>query len=124
MNVLDGFTTGFSFYYSSAFEAVVRVYSGLDGTGDLLGELVLSANFTNDACVGDPNGSFCHWDAIGVAFAGTAMSVDFAGAADFVGFDDITLGSDRPGNPVPEPMSLTLMGTGLALFGLRRRLTR
>jgi len=123
LNVLNGFTTGFSFYYTSSLEAVVRVWSGLDATGDLLAELFLDAQYT-DNCTGDPSGDYCNWTPVGVLFEGTAFSIDFGGTANRVGFDDITFGSNRPGGPdvdVPEPGTLALLGLGLAGLGFARR---
>jgi len=57
-----------------------------------------------------------------VSFSGTAESVVFGGSANYIGWDDITLGSSTAGG-TPEPASLILLGTGLAGFALilRRR---
>ncbi len=126
MDVAGGFTTGFSFYYSSVnVPGVVDVYSGLDGTGTILAQLNLPVTPTDGApgCLGEP---FCPYEEFGVAFAGTAMSVDFSGTANQIGFDNITLGSDIA--PAPEPAAWTLMlvgfgGLGMALRSRRRLAT-
>jgi hypothetical protein len=125
MNVAAGFEDGFSFFYTAAVAATVRVYDGLNGTGNLLAVLQLSAQNSNN-CVGDPNGSYCNWTAVGVEFDGIAKSVDFGGTANFVVFDDITVGAAIPGETtVPEPMTLTLLAGGLgALAAVRRRRQR
>ena len=140
MNVAAGFDTGFSFFYSSAENGFVNVYDGLNGTGNLLASLELHDNI--DACGGDPTGTFCRFTAIGISFDGIARSVDFAGATNNIGFDNITLGSFTPGLPVipgdpddpdepdtptevPEPATLALSLLGLAgLAAARRRVTR
>jgi hypothetical protein len=114
-----GFTTGFSFFYTSSTAASVNVYDGLGGTGNLLGTLNLTAQFS-DNCVGDPNGQFCNWTAVGVAFTGTARSINFGGTANQTGFDDITFGSDRPGQ-TPIPGTIALLGLGLAGLGWSSR---
>lgn len=119
MNVAAGFDTGFSFFYSSSETGFVKVYSGLNGTGDLLATLNLSANL--GSCIGDPNGTYCEWDPIGVSFDGVARSVDFGGSANYIGFDNITLGAAVPIGEVPEPASLALFGLGALAFGARRR---
>ena len=121
MNVPAGFDTGFSFFYTSATAASVTVYDGLDATGNLLASLPLAAQY-NIGCSGDPSGSYCNWTAVGVAFAGIARSVNFAGGADRTGYDNITLNSDVP--VVPEPMTMLLMGPGVAAVALRRRTKR
>ena len=119
MNVAAGFNTGFSFFYTSAGAGFVNVYDGLNGSGLLLATLNLLG--TNSSCSGDPTGVFCNFESVGVAFAGTAMSVDFGGAAGFIGFDDITLGAIVPGQ-VPEPATLGLLGlAALGLGAVRRK---
>lgn len=120
MNVAAGFNTGFSFFYSSAGAGFVNVYDGLNGSGSLLATLNLGA--TNNACVGDPTGSFCNFAPIGVSFGGIARSVDFGGSAGSIGFDDITIGAAVPGGTVPEPGTLGLIGlAALGLGALRRK---
>jgi hypothetical protein len=98
MNSLTGFQDGFSFFYSSQFAASVTVYDGPDATGNVLATIPLVAQH-DDGCSGDPNGTFCNWTPVGVTFVGTARSVSFGGTANQVVFDDITLGSETPGEP-------------------------
>lgn len=100
MNVPAGFDTGFSFYYSAPFNpAQIVVYDGLNATGNVLATLNLP--LTPDTGAPDPTGSFSPLVPYGVSFSGTARSIDFAGTADQVGFDNITLGSSTPGGPPP-----------------------
>ena len=116
MNVPAGFNTGFSFYYAAPnHTGVINVWSGLDDTGSLLATLDLPLT---GGCNNTP--VYCIWDPIGVSFAGTAESVDFGGTANYIVFDNVTLGSNTPGTP--EPATLTLFGSGLlGLGGLLRR---
>lgn len=119
LNYAPGFSTGFSFFYSSSTAASVLVYDGLDATGNLLAQIDLTAQgFSN--CSGDPSGAFCNWTPVGVSFAGTARSIDFGGTVDQTGYDNITFGSATPGK-LPEPASLTLVGLGLGALLSRRR---
>ena len=122
MDVPAGFDTGFSFYYSAVvYPGTVEVFSGLDGTGSLLASLDLAVTPSGGApeCT---YGAYCPWVPIGVSFSGTAESVVFSGSANYIGFDNITLGSNVPVPGVPEPATLTLFGSGLlGLAKLARR---
>lgn len=111
MNVAGGFGA-FSFWYSSSerIEGGVEVWSGLDGTGDLLGSFDLAANATN-GCTDSP---FCNFESLGMAtFGAMARSVTFGKSVGAVAFDNFA---------IPEPTSALL--AALALGGLlasRRR---
>ena len=121
MNVVGGFDTGFSFFYSNTdFVGQVTVFDQPNATGNVLASLPLPAL---GACVGviDP---YCNWAPVGVSFPGIARSVDFSGTANGIGFDDITLGSASPGVPVPEPATLGLLSLGAGIVASQRRLRR
>jgi len=121
LNFDAGFTDGFSFFYTSSTSATVNVYDGLNATGNLLGSIDLNAQF-NDNCSGDPSGSFCNWTAAGVAFAGTAKSIDFGGTVNQTAYDNITFGSSVP--TIPEPSTYGLMALGMAAIGVAARRRR
>ena len=112
MNVAAGFKTGFGFYYADqvGFTGNVNVYSGLNGTGRLLASLTLPST-------PDPYNVFVP---VGVAFAGKAESVIFGGSANYIAFDNVTLGASMP-TTVPEPVSIGLLGVGLACLGVAAR---
>ncbi len=122
MDVAGGFTTGFSFNYSAPFfTGVVTVWSGLDGTGTELASITLPTTNDGSSTPGCMGHQYCPDVPAGVSFSGIAESADFSGTADFVVYDDITLGSSSPG--VPEPATWATMLAGLAGAGamLRRR---
>jgi len=122
MNRTAGFTTGFSLFYSAINNpGSLQVWSGLNGTGSVLGTLLLPVTPQGGgaACGGQ---AFCPFVAAGVGFAGTALSVTFAGVADQIAFDNVTFGAVVPGGVVPEPSTYALMATGLiGLAGVARR---
>ena len=107
MNVARGFKTGFGFYYAdqTGFTGSVQLYGGLNGTGKLLADLTLPS-------MPDP---FSVFVPIGVAFKDTAESVIFGGSANYIGFDNVTLGAAIPVG-VPEPISMGVFGAGLAIL--------
>jgi hypothetical protein len=108
MDVAAGFTTGFSFFYADqvGFTGTVTVWSGLDGTGTELASLSLPST---------PN-PYNVFVPIGVSFAGTAESAVFGGSANFIAFDNVTIGSATPGG-IPEPSTWAMMMLGFAGLG-------
>lgn len=118
MNVAAGFDTGFSFYYAAPnTPGAIRVYDGLNGTGNLLATLDLG--LTPATCGSEYSALYCPFVASGIGFAGIAKSVSFAGTANYIVFDDVTFGSITPG--VPEPTTYALFGIGLAALALAKR---
>lgn len=146
MTVPAGFDTGFSFYFSGASavgNGSVTVYSGEDGTGEVLATGTLDTSLTplGGCGGGDPTGQYSCWSIVGISFDGIAKSVAFGGAANYIAFDDVTFGSITPGGEgegggggegegggggegaVPEPASVLLLGLG-AVGALSRRARR
>ncbi|MBC7707118.1 MAG: PEP-CTERM sorting domain-containing protein [Rhodoferax sp.] len=107
MNVASGADNGLSFYYSSgsSIAGAVKAYSGLNGTGTLLGSFNLAA--TDDA--------FSIWTPVTFTFSGTAQSFDLSASANVVAFDNISA------VPEPETFAMLLSGLGLMAFIARRR---
>lgn len=122
LNDANGFS-GISLNYSllnntPAYDSTISLYSGLNGTGTLVGTLTLSAAGTAVAC-SSPHDEFCSWsNASDAVLSGVAQSAVFNGDAQtFTEFDGISLNTT-----VPLPASLWLLLGGLGgLAGLARR---
>lgn len=112
MNVAAGFSGNLSFAHSSAqtLAKAVNVYAGLEGAGALLG----SFDLLNNATTGCSNTAFCRFDMASLNFAGTALSVSFAGGAPNVLFGDIRINTNA--NTVPEPTTSLLVIASLLAF--------
>jgi hypothetical protein len=110
MNVDAGVDSSITFSYSSLADVVgaVKAYSGLNGTGTLLGTFNLTANATT---------SFDVWTAATFAYSGVAKSFDLSATNGAVGLDNIAI------TPVPEASTglMVLFGAIPVIAGLRRR---
>ena len=124
LNFAAGFT-GVSFSYSlsansSAFAGVADLWSGLNGTGTLLGTLSLNAAAATTNCAVRTD-AYCTWSFATDSNFGTAESLTFGSnsTASFTEFDGVTLTT----SPVPLPAAGWLMISGLASLGgwMRRR---
>lgn len=105
MNVAAGFNGVVSFSYSSTDAVEIGIWSGLNGTGTLLGSIAVTANATGCA-EGNP---LCVFGS-GSFDLGTnvAKSISFGDAAGLnAAFDDVSV------TAVPEPETYALMGLGL-----------
>jgi hypothetical protein len=121
MNVPAGFDTGFSFYYAApGFAGEIRVYDGENATGNLLATLNLPV--TPSYGGPDPNAPYGTWVPIGVTFPGAARSVDFGGSANYIAFDNITLGRATPigggDSPIATALPTISLGGMAVLTGL------
>ena len=105
INVAAGFSA-LDFTYGAVAPVTISVYSGLNGTGTLLGSGVFNGNATAFAA-----GS--------VAFSGLAKSVRMAGPVNAAALDDITFA-----RPIPEPASWAMLLSGLGLLGALARRRR
>ncbi len=108
MNVAGGVSGVLDFFYASptAITGAIKAYSGLNGTGDLLGVLDLAANTGSD---------YDSWTEASFAFAGKAMSFDLSGAANIAAFDNFSA------LPEPGEVSLVLAALGGLVVARRRR---
>ena len=108
MNVKDGFSGGFSFWYTSTdYGGSVEVWTGENGTGKRIASMELEP-LGSDPDGGDPNGYYNRWKKVRVSFDGTAKSVVFKGVANKIGFDNIALGPDSPTNAENENLGIDL----------------
>jgi len=109
MNMTEAAIGSFAFYYSSPATVTggVKIWSGLNGTGSMLGSIDLGANNTS--------ATYDTWTLVSGTFSGLARSFDFSAIAatpNFKGvaFDDIAVFSVPL--PVPEPSAVLLMLVG------------
>jgi hypothetical protein len=107
MNVAAGVENKLSFFYSSIADVTgaIKAYSGLNGTGTLLGTFNMTGNTAD----------FTNWSLANFSFSGTAKSFDLSATNGVAGLDNI--------QAVPEPESYASLLAGLALLGVvaRRR---
>ncbi|RZA08900.1 MAG: PEP-CTERM sorting domain-containing protein, partial [Moraxellaceae bacterium] len=119
LNYSPGFSSGFSFYYTTIdFTGQVDIYDGLNASGNLLGSLHLSALGEGP----DLANLYSNWEVASLSFTGLAKSVNFSGTENEVAFDNLTFGSLDPNIPaVPEPSTAAQFLLGFGLIAALRR---
>jgi len=88
----NGIQTALWFYYSALQSGVATVYSGPNGTGNILASVTLPPN--NSGCT---TYKLCVWSVVGVPLSETAGetagSISFAGVPDYLAIGPIHMGS-------------------------------
>jgi len=110
MNVVNGFVGSLSFNYGVFVDSTVRIYDGLNGTGNVLASTLLLEN--------DPRNNF---DSATIDFIGIGRSVTVQNELDaggIFGWDDVTFTGASAA--VPAPATLTLFSVGLVCIGLTK----
>lgn len=107
LNISAGFSGDFSFWYSASEATSVSIFSGLNGTGTLLGTIALQANTQN----GCSDTAYCHWDQASLNLSDIAQSIQFGNTAGLAGFDNVTF------TAVPVPAAGWMMLSALGGLG-------
>jgi hypothetical protein len=121
MNVAGGFTSDFSFFYgsieSSDAPQSVQIFSGLNGTGALLGSMALMMTPGSSPDPTNPQAVFTATPE-DIPFSGVAHSVVFTGGNQQIVFDNIQF---TPAIPAPTSVVLLAESVLCLLVGLGRK---
>lgn len=122
-----------SFNLSFSDSVAAFGFYGID-FGDFNGQITattsngVSSTYEIPHKVGAPGGSVVYWGLIDTDNLFTSLAFDNTGSgADFFGFDDFSIGSleqvtpGGPSQPVPEPGTMLLLGSGLLGMGFLAR---
>jgi hypothetical protein len=120
INFTDGFSN-VTFNYSlgtnsAAYAQTAEVWSGLNGTGTVVGTIALTAS-ANPVTCSTRLDAYCSWSAAtGSGFNGIGESITF-GVANTVASENLELDALTV-SAVPEPAQFRMMLTGLLLVGM------
>ncbi|MET3108056.1 hypothetical protein AAKU67_002500 [Oxalobacteraceae bacterium GrIS 2.11] len=120
INFIGGFSN-VTFNYAlgannAAFAQTAKVWSGLNGTGTVVGTIALTASANPIACATRLD-AYCSWSAAsGSGFSDIGQSITF-GVANTAASQNLELDAITV-SPVPEPSQSGMMLAGLALLGL------
>lgn len=118
INLVDGFVSGSSLWYSAALNSAITVtlYAGLDAN-DRIASYEQSLAKSNCS-----RAAFCDWNELAFNFNGVAKSIVISGADRSVMLDDLSFlpFATQPA-PLPEPGGVALALAALGALGWTRR---